>query len=270
MTKVTVAKPLILSAESKVTDNFPEGMMPRWCYFVQLLGAGASPLSPLELDCRWHLWTLKKGHPLHSWAVSISPYNMGTQGQVWHTSVCWISSAQEKCTTFCWSWHVEINWLLCWAWPVENPFRYHISTWHLPVLSSLSALVFISELLGFWATAFFQHGEPQSTFLHSFKERHGCLLSQLGATAPRSWSLNWFQGSSTNAWESEKRWPRWQRMSRLTPWVKDICQQLPLEQCYGSITPTFYSYLNMRNQLPNSFNHLYVPHHLPFKENSNN
>lgn len=130
-------------------------------------------------------------------------------------------------------------------------WKLHSDTIFLSGISqcSLSSLIFISELLGFWAIAFFQHGEPQSALLHPLKERHSHSRSPLVATAPCSWSLNWFKETSINAWESEKRWPHCQRISRLAPWVKDICQQLLLEQCYGSTNiPAFYSYINIRNQ----------------------
>lgn len=160
MSKITGGKNHWSSVLSlKLQTIFLKGWCPDDVILSNCLGL-EQVLCPLaELDCRWHLWTLKKGHPLHSWAVSISPYKMGTQRQVWHTSVCWISSAQEKCTTFCWSWHVEINWLLCWAWPVENPFRHHISTWHLPVLIVCSSLclrtagILSNSILPAWRTS---------------------------------------------------------------------------------------------------------------------
>lgn len=196
--------------------------MPRWCYFVQLLGVGASPLSPAELSFRWQLWTLKKeGHPMSSssllrsihfslWSghtrAGLSAGFLHPKKNVQHL----VGPGMWRPTGFC-------------AGP--GLWKLHSDTIFLSSISqcSLSALVFISELLGFWAIAFFQHGEPQSTPLHSLKERHTRLLSQLAATAPCSWSLNWFQGTSTNAWESEKRWPHCRRISRLAPWVKDIC-----------------------------------------------
>lgn len=148
--------------------------MPRWCYFVQLLWVGASPLSPAELGCRWQLWALKKeGHPMSSSSllrsIHFSLWSGHTRTGLTHLCLLDFFIPRKKCTTSCWSWHVETNWLLCRAWPVETPFRHHISIWHLPMLTVCFSLT--SELLGFWAIAFFQHGEPHGTPLCSLKER---------------------------------------------------------------------------------------------------
>lgn len=225
--RLLVAKPLTLSAGSKVSYR-----QFSWREDAQVMllcpaawGWGKSSV-PAELSCRWQLWALKKeGHPVHSWGVSMSPYahkdrfdtplSAGFLHAKKNVQHC-VGPSMWRATCFC-------------AGP--GLWKLHSDTTFLSGISqcSLSALVFISEPLGFWAIAFFQSGEPQSTLLHSFKERHTCLLSQLVATAPCSWSLNWFQGTSINAWESEKRWPHCQRVSRLALWVKDICQQLPLE-----------------------------------------